>query len=656
MSCEELRDDLASPLGAGMIGLPQGGRAQDAIKWLTPDMFGALGDGVADDTVPFALAAGQAIADDAGLVIPAGTYRIGGLPTPLTQTLRIVLKPGAVIQGKDLTSDILFPLGDGVSLEVTGAGLITGFCKVHDIDATAGRVDLGSIRYEGVRLHGNRIAGHFTKAENISLGRFILEGVSVRDGWSGFNMSFDCSGGWVSNSEFIDLVVPADAPNLPNLNGYAVAYGYYLSPDAANFFATGNLIDHVGDLRDGRQANGFRCIADAVHYRGNTIRNIVTGDSNRDNCEGLYAYARRAIATGNVLINAGRNQAAIAFKGGGALPGGTDSPFGGRDSIIAHNVITFDDSHGDDACGILVSTKNCLVDHNILVGVGMVGQVNVDNGNRNMWGGISIDRKGVESVSVRHNLIHCRGNVGIHNTGWGNLEVHGNRIHVTSEMDTGGGYDRYGILTTLRGEAGDDSALDQGAQIVSLMDNDIRVTKTGVPAREAGIGLIRKSGATNATFGRIAIKRNEISARQAYYIPNNAGVVIDDLIFEGNDYTQVSSGLFNGIFATPAGRYVKDFRGFEGEELCNLTTSVDHTVLGRRRRQVVTALPGNRYIRLRSAQAVEGSEVLVILTAAGASGPTLSLRNEANDVIASRATAGVMRAVYSEIIGDWVAL
>ncbi|HHL6726124.1 TPA: phage tail fiber protein [Klebsiella pneumoniae] len=49
----DLAMKLASDIGASLIGLEQGGTVQDAIKWVTPEMFGAVGDGVADDTDAF---------------------------------------------------------------------------------------------------------------------------------------------------------------------------------------------------------------------------------------------------------------------------------------------------------------------------------------------------------------------------------------------------------------------------------------------------------------------------------------------------------------------------------------------------------------------------------------------------------------------------
>lgn len=44
---------LAQPSGAGKIGLQKGGTVQDAIYWITLEMFGAKGDGVYDDAIAF---------------------------------------------------------------------------------------------------------------------------------------------------------------------------------------------------------------------------------------------------------------------------------------------------------------------------------------------------------------------------------------------------------------------------------------------------------------------------------------------------------------------------------------------------------------------------------------------------------------------------
>lgn len=45
-----LRDELASSTGASMVGISQGGTVQDGIFTVTPQMYGAVCDGVADDS------------------------------------------------------------------------------------------------------------------------------------------------------------------------------------------------------------------------------------------------------------------------------------------------------------------------------------------------------------------------------------------------------------------------------------------------------------------------------------------------------------------------------------------------------------------------------------------------------------------------------
>jgi hypothetical protein len=67
---------LAASGGAGLVGLPQGGTVQDAITFVTPQMFGAVGDGVADDTNAFEAALLEANSVDGVLIGDGRTYRI----------------------------------------------------------------------------------------------------------------------------------------------------------------------------------------------------------------------------------------------------------------------------------------------------------------------------------------------------------------------------------------------------------------------------------------------------------------------------------------------------------------------------------------------------------------------------------------------------
>lgn len=48
-----LRSELSKPTGAGMIGINPSGNIQQSIYWVTPEQFGAVGDGVAEDITAF---------------------------------------------------------------------------------------------------------------------------------------------------------------------------------------------------------------------------------------------------------------------------------------------------------------------------------------------------------------------------------------------------------------------------------------------------------------------------------------------------------------------------------------------------------------------------------------------------------------------------
>lgn len=72
-----LRSNLAShnPPGASLVALANG-TVNDTVKHTTPQAFGAIGDGVADDTIPLQNAMDYCQINNIKLIIPSGRYRI----------------------------------------------------------------------------------------------------------------------------------------------------------------------------------------------------------------------------------------------------------------------------------------------------------------------------------------------------------------------------------------------------------------------------------------------------------------------------------------------------------------------------------------------------------------------------------------------------
>lgn len=73
------KTDLQSTLGSSLVGTPFGGTLQDAIKYITPEMFGAKGDGVTDDTISLKSSITYAKANRVSIYLSSGkTYKLTG--------------------------------------------------------------------------------------------------------------------------------------------------------------------------------------------------------------------------------------------------------------------------------------------------------------------------------------------------------------------------------------------------------------------------------------------------------------------------------------------------------------------------------------------------------------------------------------------------
>lgn len=110
---------LAQPTGASKIGLPKGGTVQDAIYWITLEMFGAKGDGVYDDAIAFQAAVNFAESINSGTSTraPRVGIRFAAKKYYLKQTVKVT-KGTVYWEGSGMYQTVFTPHPEANSSEL----------------------------------------------------------------------------------------------------------------------------------------------------------------------------------------------------------------------------------------------------------------------------------------------------------------------------------------------------------------------------------------------------------------------------------------------------------------------------------------------------------------------------------------------------------
>jgi hypothetical protein len=391
----------------GSVGRTLSNKMQESVS--VKD-FGAVGDGVADDTAAIQLAVNSAASS---IYFPDGTYRV----------------VGQVLIGNDKT---LFSQGATIFVDPSGDYLGAFTC------------DGDNIEIEGIRFEGNGVATNTSvpsPAQNGSTG-WAIRGYQVRNikvkGCSFYDMlGFGDCIAFASSSEFLITQNYFDSSVESSGDDIRLAYRAGKSIVTDNLSFSGNdIFAYIASVGSGDvdpagtelSVTSHHIIANNIHIKNNGAV-VPTGRHGI-----LVHYAggiSHSVITGNIMVNGTRHGLYIRGTNGFTGDAGPD--------VISNNIVRYFgglDSDGGDwrtNSGILLeTTRPTILEGNLVEKAGY----NTDGTARTYTAGGIGCRRGLRNAIISNNQINDINGVGITisplvSLDVGlivNVEIHGNMV------------------------------------------------------------------------------------------------------------------------------------------------------------------------------------------------------------------------------------
>ena len=313
--------------------------------------YGAVGDGVTNDSAAFAAALSAATAAGQATIIPTGTYAIESVVSVPANAV-LLGQEGVELIGDG--NDGFAPVGNFKLRNVSMTGFTDGIAPAYPSPAVVDRLVISDVEFR----NGDSFIDYTNVADKVSV--VLISDVMIEDLTSqGIR--------WGPQSDFV-IISRVHVLNARN-KGIQVGLDSNLDDVPEKVLIEDCTVRNSEGIASCQAIN---IMADQTVITNNFVDEVTT--ETKDDAEGIYTKSKNFVIANNVLRNAGWRQAAIALKGTLRDEVGISSPRG-YTGVVANNVTFFQDRPRsiERTVGIDNEVSDVLICNNYIDGANTAG-------------------------------------------------------------------------------------------------------------------------------------------------------------------------------------------------------------------------------------------------------------------------------------------